>query len=182
MKKITLFLIIFSLAFTLNACDTNPSQVTNQSRTSNSDLTKLWNYMQQNGERISSDEAYSIISTDRFDSDIVYLLNVKQNGEIILAVLDINSVFELAVRAKYQYGRLSNRFELTYTYENSYFDDYGYDDDALYLPSTGEVIVVFDEYTGNTRSFDEEYATEYAEKLMLWASNWFRTNIGVPFV
>ena len=182
MKKIAIFLVIFSLAFTLNACDTNPTQVANQSQTSNSDFTKLWNYMQQNGERIASDGAYSIFSRDRFDSDIVYLLNVRQNGEIILGVLDVNSVFELTVRAKYQYGRLSNRFELTYTYESSTFDDYGYDDDAVYLPSTGSVIVVFDEYTGTTRSLDEEYATEYAEKLMLWASNWFRTNIGVPFV
>jgi hypothetical protein len=140
------------------------------------DFEILYEYARQNGEFGTNDNGnhyfYLFPNTD-------YAMWVYGDEQLELMYFDNSSSPEITVIIDYQYGQLSDGFMLLYSYTDEDFDDFGYDDDALYLPGIGSVIVIFDNYDGLTKEYDEGIAEEYALSLIEYVDRYFNTRVGI---
>lgn len=172
MRKLFILLSISISTLLLTGCELS-QELENSGKT---DFEILYDYAQSNGEFGSDEDGnyYHYVFPD-----YNYGMWVYQNGNIDLIYLDEGTIIKLYVIIQYFYGELDDGFMLIYSYESDDFDDFGYDDDALYLRSLGELIVIFDYYDGTTKEYDEELAAENGLDLINYVSRYFRNQIGV---
>jgi len=185
MSKILSFASVILLTLIVSGCNAFPEienigkddfEVPEIENIGKDDFEVLFEYAQQNGEFDIDDDGrhyfYSFPNND-------YAIWVYDDGKIQLIYNNAGSVRSIVTIVEYQYGQLDDGFELFYSYTSDTFDDFGYDDDAIYLPTIGSVIIIFDVYDGTTQSTDEEYAEENTLELFEYVENYFVNRIGI---
>lgn len=172
MKRLLVLLSISTMVTLLTGCEI-AQQVNSIGKT---DFEILYDYAVSNGEFGTNENGnhyyYAFTNTD-------YAMWIYQDGLVELIYFDNDSLPEITVLIEYYYGELGDGFMLLYSYLDEDFDDFGYDDDALYLETLNELIVIFDDYDGLTKDYDESIAEEYGLDMINYVDRYFRNQIGI---